>query len=78
METLVNLIIQNSKTQDKGVNPRQIFFRDFDRLLKLATQGESVTSSLEQLERYGREAGMSSLDLAQRKDTLLWTAAQAA
>lgn len=78
MEALVNLIIQNSKSQDKGMNPRQIFFRDFDQLLKLATEGGSLEARMGQLEQYGRAAGISELELAQRKNTLQWTLEQAA
>ncbi len=81
MEALVNLIIQNSKAQPKAMNPRQVFFQEFDRALQAANAGASVPgweTLLNHLEVCSRAAGLSATDWAQRKSTLLWTAAQAA
>lgn len=81
MEALVEIIIKNSKAQAKAMNPRQIFFQEFDRALQLANRGASEAASetlMSHLEQCGRAAGFSELDLAQRKNTVLWTLAQAA
>lgn len=80
MEQLVQQIILNSKSQSKSSNPRQMFFRQFDQAIQLA--GRSQTSHdwsdcLNQLEQYGQAAGIPATEIARRKQTLLWTSAQA-
>lgn len=81
MEELVQQIIQNSKAREKSMNPRQMFFREFDQALQLASQGlpqVAWNDLLMKLEQYGRQAGLSTGELASRKKTLFWTVAQAA
>lgn len=81
MEEIVNRIIENSKSKVKVLNPRQVFFREFDATLQLVERGmtrEEFTLRLMQLEQYGQDAGVTASDWAQRKQTLVWTCAQAA
>jgi|SoiMethySBSTD1v2_1073268.scaffolds.fasta_scaffold5433437_1 hypothetical protein len=81
MEDLVQKIIQYSKSKVRQLNPRQVFFREFDAALQLASRGmshEEFTLRLMRLEQCGQEAGLSAGEMAQRKQTLLWTSAQAA
>ena len=81
MEALVQLIIQNSKAQTKPLNARQVFFQEFDRALQFAHKTDAVEaweSRWNRLEQSGRAAGISEMEMNQRKSTLLWALAQAA
>jgi len=81
METWVDSIIRDSQTQNKGKNARQIFFKEFDQILKLASRATAKAhfeAELNQLEEIGRAAGLSESELTSRKNTVLWTLSQAA
>lgn len=81
MENLVQKIIRESKVNTKPINSRQIFFREFDRALQMASLGLAEVAQEDRilkLMQYGLEAGLSNDELASRKETLIWTLAQAA
>ena len=81
MENLVQKLIQHSKNNVRPINARQIFFREFDRALQMASLGLAEAAQegrLLKLMQYGLEAGLSAAELASRKKTLIWTLAQAA
>jgi len=81
MEALVELLIRDSQSQHRSKNPRQLFFREFDQLLKMAsrtTTQANIEAELDQLEAFGRAAGISETELTSRKNTVLWTISQAA
>jgi hypothetical protein len=74
MEALITQILETSKVQNKSLTARQVFFQEFDLLL---AQG-ATQASLTRLDQYGRVAGISEVELAQRKSVLAYSLAQAA
>ncbi len=76
MEEIVQKILENAKNLPAKNSPRQLFFRHFDALLTLAQQQKDaaqLAAGIEVLHQYAQEAQMSSLEMAARKKTLLWT-----
>lgn len=76
MKELVEKIIQNSKQSPTTQNPRQLYFREFDSALRLATNhidDASFERHVNHMERFGKEAGVSDGEIAYRKKTLAWT-----
>ena len=73
MEALVAKILEASK-QSNSLTARQMFFQEFDRLLVEPTTQESLV----RFERYGRDAGISEVEMNQRKSVLAWNLAKAA
>ena len=79
MKELVEKIIQNSKQSQVSQNPRQMFFREFDAALRLASNqidDPSYEWHVSHMEQFGQKAGVSAGEIAQRKKTLAWTLSQ--
>lgn len=76
MKALVEKIIQNSKQDQIPLKPLQLFYREFDAALRLASNNiddPAFDWHLGHMESYGQEAGISAGEIAHRKNTLLWT-----
>ena len=73
MQGLIAKILEDSK-QPKFLTPRQIFLQEFDRLLVEGATRESLL----RLQQYGRAAGISEVEMTQRKNALVWSLVQAA
>lgn len=79
MKELVEKIIQNSQKGPANLNPRQLYFREFDAAMRLATlhiDDPSFEWHLFHMEKYALQAGISAGEIAHRKKTLLWTLSQ--
>ncbi len=75
MKELVEKIIQNSKKTQADVNPKQLYYREFDAALRLASnrvQDSAFEWHLGHMVRFGQEAGFSAEEISRRKETLYW------
>jgi len=79
MRGWIEKIIQDSKNRSIELNPKQQFYREFDRALQKASRPQIqgfIQDDCEKLEQLGLKAGLSQREMAFRKNLLLWTLSQ--
>jgi len=80
MKAWVEQILQSSRNRSYELNPKQLFYREFDQALQQASQPrppQTSRDSFVRLEDLGLKAGISLGEIASRKKTLLWAYSKA-
>jgi hypothetical protein len=75
MKVWVEQILQSSKNRSSELNPKQLFYREFDQALQQTSQPQTAQANRDsfiKLENLGLKAGISMGEIASRKKTLLW------